>query len=814
MTAAEQILNDNRSSEACYHCGEAVPPGSNFSLELQGVLQPMCCPGCQAVANLISDSGLERFYAQRTTFNRRPDALAVGETAADEFAVYDDPLLLEGFSARRENGELSARLLIGGITCAACTWLIEKTLLREEGVSAASVNLAQSRLDVTFDDSTLTTSTLFGLIASLGYDVKPWHSGERRVRAEAEHRRDARRLGVAGLGMMQVGMFAIALHAGELQGIAEQYRDLLRWVSLGVTTFVVLFSARGFFESAWRHLRVGALVMDLPVALAIGLAWIASAWATVAGRGDVYFDSVVMFTFLLLLARSAEQRMRYRDAVSWRDAEELLPDAVQMWSADRWQTVPRKTIQQSDRVLVRVGETIPVDAVIEAGSSLVREEAFNGESTGRSVSIGDTVYAGTLNTDAAIELRASSNFAQTRLAALQRSIDEASSSKPAISRVADRVAGRFIGAILALAAATAIYWWFNDPTRALWISLSVLVVSCPCALSLATPAALASAASLLRRRGVMLNSEGALETLSRCTHMIFDKTGTLTTGHLRLEATILLRESLDEDRLSAIASALQRHSNHPVASAFARHTPSVGVKEPQQVAGAGVEGCYEGKRIRMGSPSYCRELLCTFPEPPEQSELYWVGITSEDEALGWLGLADDTRAEAPGVLESLRSDRLQLALLSGDSSPRAALLARDLGLDEVYTGQSPEQKTALVAALQAQGAIVAMVGDGLNDAPVLSRANTSIAVSGATDLAKAHADFVLLRGDLTQLPALRRSARRAGRVIRQNFAWALGYNGCAIPLAAAGLVPPWAAAIGMSLSSLIVVANSLRLRRD
>lgn len=814
MTSA--LPSEATRDELCYHCGEQVPGGEDYAIEMQGERRPMCCPGCRAVASLIADSGLAHFYEQRTAYNEKPDeeALAVDES----FAVYDDPELLGQFTDAGKDGTLDARLLIGGVSCAACTWLIETSLQQVPGVLAASLNLAQSRLDLRFDPRTVPASEIFARIAALGYRVQPWHASAEQAQARAEYRRDLRRLAVAGIGMMQVGMFAIALHAGALQGIAREYEQLLRLFSLLVTTFVVLFSARGFFDSAWRHLRRGALVMDLPVALAIGIAFGASTVATFSGIGDVYFDSVVMFTFLLLLARFIEKRLRYRDALAWRNAEQALPDAVMVLDDEVWERRPRQSLRAGQRVRVRAGDIVPIDGQVQLGESTVREDSFSGEALPREVAAGATVYAGTLNRDATLEIEATGNYAESRLAALQRSIDGARLAKPALARLADRIASRFIAAVLIATTATGLVWLQIDPSQALWVALSVLVISCPCALSLATPASLANAAARLRRGGVIVYGENELEALATTTHCLFDKTGTLTTGTFRVETVQVLCNDggYDERRLLAIAAQLQGHANHPIASAFyaaVDHDPGAdGVSNAHYHVGAGVEGRLDGRRLRIGATDFCRELNASLPDHPA-APLLWVALVSEERPLAWIGINDELRGEAPGVVQRLAALGLHCELLTGDSSPRAAALGAELGLTEAYTGQSPEDKLARVATLQQAGAIVTMIGDGLNDAPVLQRADVSVAVAGATDLARAQADFVIERGDLTQIERLVATARRTRRIIRQNFAWALGYNGIGIPLAAMGWIPPWAAALGMSASSLIVVANSARLRR-
>jgi len=797
---------DAPTAELCYHCGEPVPRGLDLGIDIDGVRRPMCCPGCRAVAGLIAANGLSRFYRQRTTFNLKP---AERDGVDEALRIYDDPALAATFCDTGSDGLVSSRILLGGVSCAACTWLIERSLSGVPGVVSALVNLHQSRLDLHFDPRQVRVSDLLARVEALGYRARPFHRHSRREQMEREHRDQLRRLGVAGLGMMQVGMFAIALHAGDIQGIELQYQELLRWVSLLFSGFVVLFSARPFFSTAWRHLRQGALVMDLPVALAIGLAWLASAWATLRGTGQVYFDSVVMFTFFLLLGRFLEHRVRQRFSVAWFDAESTLPDAVRRRAGTGWETVPRLRLQAGDTVLVRAGDTVPADAEVVTGASAVREDTFNGEHLPRDVGPGATVYAGTVNMEGALETRVLGSYRDSRLAALQRSVEQAQAIKPRLARLADRVASWFVGTILLLTTATALVWSQVDPQQALWVSLAVLVISCPCALALATPAALTSAASALRGAGVIVRGENAIESLARATHLLFDKTGTLTEGRLVI-AEVLVLADLERDAVLGIGAALQHYSSHPVGRAFAGIPAAAQFGEVGHRVGAGVEGRCRGERYRMGSESYCRELASSLPPPPGDA-LYWVALCREQTPLAWIGLGDRVRDEAAAVVATARAGGLEVELLSGDRNPRARALALDLGIDRAQGDLQPQQKMDHVRALQRAGAVVAMVGDGLNDAPVLGLADASFAVAGATDLARTQADFVIVGAGLQSVIDTWRKARQCRRVIWQNFGWALGYNLCGIPLAAMGYVPPWAAAIGMSASSLLVVLNSLRL---
>lgn len=794
---------------ACFHCGEPVPPGLDLRVSIDGESHPMCCHGCQAVATLIAGSGLDHFYRQRTNYSDRAQPSAPVEL--EQYRVYDDPTLAATFSTTAESGMVDASLLLNGVSCAACTWLIEHSLARLPGVQRALVNLQQARLDIQFDPAVQKLSAIFARVDALGYRPRPFHTSAARQQSEAQHRTELRRLAVAGLGMMQVGMFAIALHAGDVQGIELRYQSLLRWVSLPVAGFVVFYSARSFFVSAWRHLRQGSLVMDLPVALAIGLAFVASVWATFTGSGQVYFDSVVMFTFLLLLARFLERRARQREQFSWLDAESSLPSAVLVSRNKQWVAIPRMQVQVQDRVLIKAGATVPVDARIVEGVSAVREDTFNGEHLPRAVTIGDAVFAGTVNIDQALVAQSIGDYCDSRLAALQRSVAVAQTAKPRLAQLADRIASWFIAGILLVTSLTALAWLQIDPDKAFWITLSVLVISCPCALAIATPAALTSAAGALRRRGVIVRGENALDALARCTHLVFDKTGTLTQGSLSI-AEVRPLGALRSEQVLAIAAALQRYSNHPISSAFEGIEEARGFELVTYTVGAGITARSDGLDYRMGSDAFCRELVPNIPTAPDDNH-YWIALCCAGSALAWIGLTDEARQEAAEVVRQVRRAGLQVELLTGDSSSQGPQLARSVGIGTVSISQSPQQKMAHVQQLQKQGAVVAMVGDGLNDAPVLATADASFAVAGATDLARSQADFVIVGGDLHKVLQTVHMARRCRRIVQQNFAWALAYNLCAIPLAALGYVPPWAAAIGMSLSSLLVVGNSLRLAK-
>lgn len=796
--------------QPCFHCGEPLPEGRPLTVAIDDVPQPMCCPGCAAVAELIANSRMSGFYRQRTAYSVRP-----ADPPADlraEFAAFDEPGLREQFTERTADGDETARLLVGGMTCAACTWLIEHSLQSLPGVKDAQVQLDQQRLDLRYDPARISPARLASHLEALGYQVRPFQHSARRELVETEYRQDLQRVAVAGIGMMQVGMFGIALHAGDMQGIAAEHQVLLRGVSLLVASFVVLYSARPFFTTAWRHLKQGALVMDLPVALAIGIAWLASIWATLRNSGEVYFDSIVMFTFLLLLGRFLEKRVRRRHALACDGAEATLPLTVTTCRDGQWLRLPRRQLRPGDRIRILPGETVAVDGRVLEGESAVREDSFNGEHLPRSVAPGNEVFAGTLNMENRLEVQVDAIYEQSRLAALQRSVERARGVKPRLARLADRVGARFVAAILLISATTALVWASIDPDRALWISLSVLVVACPCALGLAMPTALTAAANALRQKAILVHGENALEALSQVDRLVFDKTGTLTVGELHLR-DVTPCSDLPTPRLISLASALQQHSTHPAALAFPASGDEPVLSEARSVPGAGVEGLWQGVRYRIGSERFCREIAPTLPEAPDD-DLYRFALCREGEPLAWFGLDDHLREEAGEVLRAARQRGLKLALLSGDSSHGGRRLAESLGFDEIFLGLSPEEKLQQLQAWQTAGETVAAVGDGLNDAPLLGAADASFAVANASDLARAEADLVIGQNNLRGVLESLEMARRCRLTMRQNVAWAIGYNACGIPLAALGFVPPWLAALGMSLSSLLVVMNSLRLTRS
>ena len=809
------------SDTLCFHCGEVLPP-EPWTSEINGETQPMCCPGCKAVADLICASGMGDFYRKRTHFAETPNAANL----EDDFSAFE----LRGSDSSQvaESNEQSDKtdLLVLGMTCPACSWLVERRVLHQDGVDAARVNLNESRLTLQLKPGA-SIPKIMRSIADLGYQVQPFQVSERTRALATEHRALLKRLAVAGLGMMQVGMFAIALHAGHIYGMEPEYESLMRWVSLPVALFVTYYSAAGFFKSAWQHLKHGALIMDLPIALALGLALSASVYATLTGTGEVYFDSVVMFTFFLLVARFTEQRGRFKNSLVLQTLQDAMPQTAVVIDHEGLKKVPLSDIALGTPIRLFKGDRVPLDAEATQGICEVDESAFTGESITRSVEVGDTLYAGTVIAQGGCDAIVTALPGSTRLDALERAILYAETAKPKIALMADKIAGVFVAVILTIASATALYWYQHDPAEAFWVALAVLVVSCPCALGLATPAALSNAAQTLRRQGVIARGESAIEVLAKVDTVVFDKTGTLTDGTFDcVEIRSMSGDS--EQGLYQLACRMQQYSTHPITSAFQLSTePSDQVvthhieleealshpslTRPESLSGRGIKFETEHGEYRLGNKVFV-EALCGPQQWPE-SQLHWLALANESGVLGFFGLKDRPRKDAKAIVNFFKSQGKSIHLLTGDSSAQAPLLANALGIDRVCHGVTPEGKLAYVEKLQLEGATTLMVGDGINDAAVLAQADVGIAVAHASDIAKAEADMVITSSQLTTLCTTYSLAKRTKRIIIENLGWALCYNAVAIPFAATGYVAPWLAAIGMSFSSIIVVLNSLRLNR-
>jgi Cu2+-exporting ATPase len=804
----------SEAQPTCFHCGLPVPPGSRYPVEIDGVTRNMCCPGCQAVAQAIVDGGLIDFYRHRTGTSATARNLIPDELEA--LSIYDQPEVQRSF-VRDESDDSThikqAALILEGIVCAACIWLNERHVNALPGVIEFRVNYSTHRASVKWDDAMIHLSDILRAIAAIGYIAHPFDPGRQEQLYKKERHQALKRLAVAGLGAMQVMMLAVAMYAGDYYGMESHMQIFFRWVSLVIATPVVFYSARPFFQGAWRDIRRRQLGMDVPVALAVGGAYLASCWATISHSGEVYFDSVTMFTFFLLAGRYLEMAARHRAGQATEELVKMLPAMATRLTPQGGEVVAVAELRPGDRVRIKPGDSIPADGRVVEGRSSVDESLLTGESLPLTRGVGERLVGGSVNVESPLVMAVEKVGEDTVLAAIQRLLNRAQSEKPRLASMADRVAGWFVGVILLLAALTGWWWQQHDPAQAGWIVLSMLVVTCPCALSLATPAALTAATGSLTRMGVLTTRGHALETLARATHIVLDKTGTLTVGRLVLEKVNVLGVR-DEASCLQIAAALEQVSEHPVGRALAKQDcGGLQVEDANAVPGLGVEGLVDGIRFRIGRPDYVAALSGTLVEPGDEATQTEVVLGDERGLLARFALGDALRPGAEAAIAELRQLGLSPMLYSGDSLEVVARVANQLGIADFSARMRPDDKLQSLKTLQARGAVVAMVGDGVNDAPVLAGAQISLAMGSGTQLAQATADMVLLSEDLRHIPEAVRMARATLRVIRQNLGWAVIYNMVALPLAAAGFVAPWLAAIGMSASSLLVVLNALRLNK-
>ena len=786
---------------ACAHCGDALAGLKIVRRTIGGQRRDYCCLGCA-------------FIAEQLHLARASDADRVALEAS----------LAQGPARREVPAGARAQVEIRGMVCAACALLIEHRLRRTDGVASAHVDFTAQRAYVGFDPQRVDAAQLKRVIERAGYRTDVGAPSEAR-----RQRIELLRVLLAWLMMMQVMMLAVPAYVAKPGDIPADIEQLLRLAQLVLTVPVMLFSAVPILRGAWSQLRAGPVGMDLPIVLGLSAAFAASTWATITARGSVYFDSITMFVALVL-------GVRWLQARALRTARGHLDDAQRRARlvARRLRGFPASLATESvaadqlvvdDHVLVPVGETVPADGVIAQGVSSISQAWLTGEATPIEKQDGAPVLAGSVNLEQPLVVRVTRAGEATSLAALRRLVDDAGRERPRIVELANRIAIVFLWAVLAVTAATVIGWWWVDPSQALPAAIAVLVATCPCALSLAAPAALAATQSRLAERGVLTARSAALEASARVDVLACDKTGTLTTAEPALTRVIPLRGLRSADVL-AQAAALEAVAAHPFARALAQAAAQIAVPIAHDVVitpSAGIEGTVAGRRMRIGKIEYALELSggtgqsgWTRRWPALAAQLpadgSVIALADGQGALAVFAFVEMLRPDAAALVDAARALGAEVVLVSGDRAGSVERIARALGIERAYAKQTPASKRELVAQLQGTGRRVAMLGDGFNDAPVLAQADVSIALAEGAALAQARADFIVLGSRAADVAVLLRSARRGMGIVRENLAWALLYNIAAIPLAAFGYLSPALAAVGMAASSALVVANALRAR--
>jgi Cu2+-exporting ATPase len=712
-----------------------------------------------------------------------------------------------------------SHVVIQGMHCAACAFTVEEALMSVPGVQAVEVNAATHRAKVVWSEGQVKPSAWMAAIAKAGYGALPAADSSLRQARHEEGRRALWRWLVAGFCMMQVMMYAYPAYVAQEGDITPDMVFLLRWASWVLTLPVVLFSCGPFFSNAWRDIRAQRVSMDLPVALGMVITFILSSVATFEPEGvfgaEVYYDSLTMFVFFLLTGRWLELRVRDRTAGALETLMNRLPDSVERQLPNgAFERVAVRRVMVGDVIRVSPSESFPADGVILQGQTLADEALLTGESRPQARGVGDSVVAGSHNLSGIVTVRVVQVGEGTQFSQIVSLMENASLQKPRLAQLADRIAKPFLIGVLVLAALSAVYWWPTNPGHALMVAVAVLVVTCPCALSLATPAAMLAAAGNLARHGVLVRNLQALESLAEIDTLIFDKTGTLTQDGQRI-TQVMTAEGVAPEYALRLAAALAKHSLHPLSRALVKAHEEAGagdVLEAQDVnemIGLGLEGVVDG-RLRLGS--------ATFVAPktkgiPDRVSVCQVHLCTENEWLASWQLSEDVRADAVQTVQALKALNVDVWLLSGDRPESAQHVAGQVGIAQAFGACTPQDKLLRMQAAQSQGARVAMVGDGLNDGPVLAGAHVSMAFGNAVPLAQSKSDLVLMGGSLLVVAQSVKLARHTLRVVKQNLVWAAAYNALCVPLAVVGWLPAWLAGLGMALSSLWVVLNSLRLTK-
>ncbi len=740
----------------------------------------------------------------------------------DDFAVLDDPLEQQAFTQTSEadgGPQAESVLLVQGMYCAACADAVESALQGMPGVLQARVHAATRRLRVRWDPGATRMSTLARAVGAAGYRLLPLQQALSISERLQETRQALWRLFVAGFCMMQVMMYAWPAYVTEPGEIPADIDQLLRWASWVISLPVVFFASGPFFRSAWTDLRRGRVGMDTPVSIGILVTFLVSSAATFdplgPGGSQVWFESLTMFVFFLLGGRYLEHKARDRTAGALDHLMNRLPAACERErDGGAFETVSIRRLVVGDVVRVPAGQAFPADGELLDERATVDEALLTGESRPLARERGEAVVAGSFNLGGPVRIRLRRVGGDTRFAQIVQLMEQASTEKPRLAILADRVAAPFLVLVLIAAAFSGWYWWQIDPSQALAVAVAVLIVTCPCALSLATPAAMLASAGALARRGVLVRRLQAFEALAGVDAVVFDKTGTLTHEGLGLRE-VATRPGVGRDEALALAGALAEGSLHPLARALARegaaHAPAapVALRDRAEVAGQGMQAVRaDGSRLRLGSAAFCGAEASR-----EEGDSPAVHL-SDDR--GWMArfvFQESVRADAREAVDALRALGVKTWLLSGDRVQAAHRVGEAVGVDHVIAGATPERKLAEVAALQARGHQVAMVGDGLNDGPVLARADTSFALGHAAPLAQAQSDYVIQSAALMDVVRTLAQARATLRTVRQNLAWAAGYNAISVPLALAGFMPPALAGLGMAASSLLVIGNAMRLAR-
>jgi len=818
---------DRCPEQGCFHCGLPAKGASACSGDVAGEEHLFCCAGCLSVCQVIHEAGLDGFYQR---LQQREATMAPPPDAPADMDQYDLKEVQQEFVQNLADGSREAHLMVEGIHCAACVWLIEKALAGMRGVIRAEVNLVHHRLQLRWQPDQVTLPDILKRMAALGYAAVPFNLENAEGKLKQQNRRLLFRLGFAGFGAMNIMWISIALYAGAFSGISDEYRHFFHWVSCAIATPVLFYSGGPIITAALRGLRQARLSMDLPIAIGALATYSYSLWQTVDGGPHVYFDTVVTFLFVILVGRYLEALARRNASSATLRLLELQPRMGTRLTADGEERISVRKLVTGDHLRIRPGDKVPADGLVIDGDSHADESMLTGESRPVHKRVGDRLAGGTVNGEAPLIMQVEQAGATTVLARIIHLVESAQGSKARVQRLADRIVPWFVFITLLLSACTLLYWWMHaDFDTALLAATAVLIITCPCALGLATPMAIAVSAGFAAKMGVLVRNGEALEGLADITHVVMDKTGTLTEGRMRV---VDITGTQDSAQLLQLAGAVERHYSHPLAVAVCASVESAGLRflhcrAQQLLPGLGVGArvgeadceVWVGNERLMQSQGICIDAGMRDACAKIESEMgSAVLVAADGVVMGLLRIEDQLRDGAVALVASLAQRGIGMTLLTGDSQAAAMHLQQYLSAQasipmHVIADVLPEDKVREVIALQQRGECVLMVGDGINDAPALTQADISIAMGGGTDVSMECSDIVLMGSDLKKIPWALSLGQRTLKTVRQNLILSLAYNVVLVPAAMAAWVTPVFAALAMPLSSLLVIGNAILIRR-
>ena len=811
--------HNEHANGVCYHCGLTIASDTDYRSVLEGAERRFCCFACQSVCEAIHEAGLQGYY-QRT-----PEGALLGPPPEPpkDVEIYDfDEVQCEFTTCSGDIRDI--HLLVEGIHCAACVWLIERSLKRTPGVVSANVNLAAKRLHLRWDSRQNKLSDLIHALARIGYSAVPYDPESAEGSIKKTNRAMLYRLFFAGFAMMNMMWISVALYSGANE---DEFRQFFHWMGLALATPTLFYAGYPFYRGAFGGLRAGHLTMDMPIAFGLSVTYAYSVYVTVTAStvGEVYFDIVTNLTFIILIGRYLEGMFRHQALSATKRLMELQPRVAIVMRDGQEQMTPIRGVKLGDQVLIKPGHKVPVDGVVLEGHSAVDEAMLSGESVPVSKSVGAQVSAGTVNTTGALLVEVRTLLQDTTLSRIIRLVEEAQSSKAPIQRLADTIVPWFVLVTLICAAITFYLWHGESFEIALMAATSVLIITCPCALGMATPMSIAVASGLGAKNGILVKNGLVLETLSKVTHFVFDKTGTLTEGRMSI-AQVHVAAGYDMQQVLRDAAAVERYSEHSVAKAIVADAEErqlgyrdIAVSGFHATAGLGVEASVAGRAMLLGSAEWLTrnavaldDVLVAQAHELEAQAMSCVYVALAGKHVAVLALADRLRDDALQLVNELRAEGIAMTLLSGDRRTVAEAVARQLGGMEVIAEVLPQDKDRVIQELQHKGAVVAMVGDGINDAPALIRADVGIALGSGTDVSVESADIVLMHNELNKVRQAVLLSRRTLQTIKQNIGLSFVYNAIMVPLAMMAMVSPLVAAITMPISSLVVIGNAARIR--